>query len=152
MERHLIYPKSNNTAIEIAKHIVHKCINEGCPISNLQLQKILYFIQKSFLKENNRMAFSDRIEAWKFGPVVPEVYYRYSGFGAMPITIELSSEISLNPDDKQKIDEIVEKLRNCSPWELVEITHRPGGAWDQTVKTGCGFHDIIPISAIKEEE
>lgn len=152
MEKHVIYSKSKNSAMDIARYIVHKCIDDGHPISNLQLQKILYFIQKDFLQKESRLAFSDSIEAWKFGPVVPEVYYHYSGFGAMPITIELSPNVSLNSEDKSKVDEIVDKLRSYSPWELVEITHKPGGAWDKAVQTGCGYHDIIPISAIREEE
>ena len=37
-------------ALELAKYIVTKCIKDGCPISNLQLQKTLYFIQRQFLK------------------------------------------------------------------------------------------------------
>ena len=37
------------TAMDLAKYIVSKCYYDGCPISNLQLQKILYYIQKEFL-------------------------------------------------------------------------------------------------------
>lgn len=33
-------------ALDIAKYIVDKCTVEKCPITNLQLQKILYFLQK----------------------------------------------------------------------------------------------------------
>ena len=35
-------------AMELSTYIVSKCIKEDCPISNLQLQKILYYIQKAF--------------------------------------------------------------------------------------------------------
>ena len=38
-------------ATELAKYIVTKCTNEDQPITNLQLQKILYYIQKEFLKQ-----------------------------------------------------------------------------------------------------
>lgn len=111
MEKHVIYSKSKNSAMDIARYIVHKCIDDGHPISNLQLQKILYFIQKDFLQKESRLAFSDSIEAWKFGPVVPEVYYHYSG-SVQAITIELSPNVSLNSEDKSKVDEIVDKLRS----------------------------------------
>ena len=63
-------------AMELSTYIVSKCIKEDCPISNLQLQKILYYIQKAFLDRGDR-AFSDNIEAWQFGPVVPNVYRRH---------------------------------------------------------------------------
>ena len=62
------------TAIDLSKYIVSKCINDGYPISNLQFRKILYYIQKDFLSRDD-LAFSDGIEAWQFGPVVPNVYY-----------------------------------------------------------------------------
>ena len=61
-----------NKALDVAKYMVTKCVQDKCPISNLQVQKILYFIQKDFL-QNGSEAFSDDIEAWQFGPVVPEV-------------------------------------------------------------------------------
>lgn len=38
------------SAVDLSKYIVYKCITEGQPISNLQLQKILYYIQRNFLK------------------------------------------------------------------------------------------------------
>ena len=47
-------------AVELAKYIVSKCIKDEHPISNLQLQKILYYIQKRFVDEGTR-AFSDEI-------------------------------------------------------------------------------------------
>ena len=74
------------TAIDLSKYIVLKCIQDEHPISNLQLQKILYYIQKDFLSRDD-LAFSDSIEAWQFGPVVPNVYYYYCGYGAMPISL-----------------------------------------------------------------
>lgn len=51
------------SAVDLSKYIVYKCITEGQPISNLQLQKILYYIQREFLK-NDRIAFADDIQAW----------------------------------------------------------------------------------------
>ena len=74
-------------AIELAQYIVNKCIYDGHPITNMQLQNILFCIQKDYL-QHGRIAFNDDFEAWTFGPCIPEVFYHYSGFGAMPIDIE----------------------------------------------------------------
>lgn len=51
------------TALDLSKYIVSRCVNDGCPISNLQLQKILYYIQKEFLQTRNEVMFYDDIEA-----------------------------------------------------------------------------------------
>ena len=134
-------------AMELSTYIVSKCIKEDCPISNLQLQKLLYYIQKAFLDRGDR-AFSDNIEAWQFGPVVPNVYDHYCGYGAMPISFS-SIKYDVAKEDKQLIDSIVESKRVLAPWDLVEETHKKGGAWDKTYKNGSGSHEVIPTELIK---
>lgn len=136
------------TAIDLSKYIVLKCIQDEHPISNLQLQKILYYIQKDFLSRDD-LAFSDSIEAWQFGPVVPNVYYYYCGYGAMPIS--LTHEIyEVDSEDKSRIDAIVEEKRRLDPWTMVAETHKENGAWDQIYKNGLGNHRIIPTDLIKK--
>ena len=138
-------------ALDLSKYIVSKCIKDGHPISNLQLQKILYYIQREFLGRDE-IAFFDDIEAWQFGPVVPNVYYYFSGFGAMPISIPSADYPSLLDDmDMGTVDRIVEEKRNLKPWAMVSETHRSGGAWAQTYKDGEGLRKVIPVDLIKEE-
>lgn len=136
------------TAIDLSKYIVLKCIQDEHPISNLQLQKILYYIQKDFLSRDD-LAFSDSIEAWQFGPVVPNVYYYYCGYGAMPISS--THEIyEVDSEDKSRIDAIVEEKRRLDPWTMVAETHKENGAWDQIYKNGLGNHQIISTDLIKK--
>lgn len=135
-------------AIDLSKYIVSKCIKDDCPISNLQLQKILYYIQKDFLQRDKR-AFSDDIEAWQFGPVVPNVYYHYCGFGAMPIAFA-GEDGNVVPKDRKVIDKIVEEKRVLDPWTMVAETHKKNGAWDRIYKDGEGNHKVIPVDLIKE--
>lgn len=135
-------------AMDLAKYIVSKCTKENVPISNLQLQKILYYIQKEFLHKRGTIAFNDSIEAWQFGPVVPRVYYFFSGAGSMPILMQYN--IKIGKDDKKLIDSIVEEKRSLNPWEMVEDTHRPNGAWDSIYRDGRGASDVIPVEMIEE--
>ena len=53
--------------LDLALYIVNKCVNEGCLVTNLQLQKVLYYIQVEFLQKKGVLIFEDSIEAWKFG-------------------------------------------------------------------------------------
>lgn len=66
--------------IELSEYIITKCKNDGCPIKNIQLQFILYAIQEQFLKQN-RLAFENDFEAWKFGVCCPDAFYRFCGHG-----------------------------------------------------------------------
>lgn len=136
------------TALEIAKYVIDKCTREGHPISNLQLQKILYYIQKAFL-ENGTEAFEDDIEAWQFGPVVPSVYYQYCGFGAM--AIRMKYETSIREAFLKIIAPIVEVKRDLNPWIMVEDTHKDGKAWAEIYKDGIGNHQVIPKELIRRK-
>ncbi len=136
------------TALDLAKYIVSKCIKENNPISNLQLQKILYYIQREFLK-NGRPAFVDDIEAWQFGPVVPIVYYYYCGYGAMAI-LNLSDGYIVESGDALIIDRVVEEKRNLNPWDMVSDTHKSNGAWAQIYRNGEGNHQVIPLDLIRQ--
>jgi len=140
-------------AVELSKYIVTKCVNEDCPISNLQLQKILYYIQKGFLKRaDGKAAFIDEIEAWQFGPVVPSVYYYFCGFGAMPISRKYMDCGIEESEDKNLIDSIVITKRKLNPWEMVAETHKENGAWDMTYQNGKGNHKVISVDLIRCED
>ncbi|WP_028042021.1 Panacea domain-containing protein [Candidatus Stoquefichus massiliensis] len=133
--------------IEIAKYILSKCSQDNEPISNLQLQKILFFIQKDRLKHAGWFIRED-FEAWPYGPVIPQLYNIFCSYGAMPIDREYDN----NLDEKIKLDinETIERLRVMDPWVLVEKTHSLGGAWDQVYNNGSGYKKIIPKELIRE--
>lgn len=135
------------SALEIARYIINKCTVENSPISNLQLQKILYFLQKEYLVNKDRVLFSDEIQAWQFGPVVPEVYYQYCGFGSMAIT--MNYEVDVDNEDISIIDGIVNEKRCKNPWDLVSETHVDGKAWATIYRDGIGNHSIIPTELIR---
>lgn len=139
------------TAMDLSKYIVTKCVNDGCPLSNLQLQKILYYVQRDYLRRGE-CAFSDPIVAWQFGPVVPNVYYKFCGFGAMSITRQFAGfDAGISVRDLDLIDKIVEAKRILDPWDIVAETHKPGGAWDRTYRNGIGSGQVIPLDLIRAE-
>lgn len=130
-------------ALELSKYIVYNCINEYQPINNLQLQKILYCVQKEFLRHNN-IAFADDIEAWQFGPVVPDVYYYFCGFGVMPISFLCGDCPIIDEADAAVINEIVRAKRQLEPWTITADTNKPNGAWAQIYNNGIGNYNVIP--------
>lgn len=135
-------------ALNMAKYIIDKCTKDRYPISNLQLQKILYYIQREFLQQG-AMAFPENIEAWQFGPVVPGVYKQYCGFGALPIRMRYTVVIQEN--DQRIINPIIEKKRILNPWDMVSDTHSSGKAWDLIYNDGLGDHQVIPQDLIRNK-
>lgn len=145
--------KAKYDVLEVSRHIINYSNRMGYGVSNLKLQKLLYFVQAYFLAftESGAPCFKEKIEAWDFGPVVPNVYYYFCGYGAMKIMNYYDEDFSLNYEDRQIIDKIIIEKRDMDPWQLVEETHRAGGAWDKTYKKGFGNREVISIVLIKQE-
>ena len=122
----------------LAQYIINKCVTEDVPISNLQLQKILYFIQFNFFRNFNSPAFLDKIEAWQHGPVVPCVYDEFAYMAGNPIIREFNvdTNIFIHNVDRALVDRIVETCRILKPWDLVELTHKKGSPWEQVYEEG----------------
>lgn len=136
------------SALELSKYITAKCIQDERPITNLQLQRILYLVQRDFLQKRGCPAFEDSIQAWQFGPVIPEVYYYFCGFGVMPVS-HLYGQHEINPDDRAFVDSIIEAKRKLPPWDLTAETNKNDGAWDRTYQDGAGNKNVIPVSLMQ---
>ena len=138
-------------AVQLAWFILRRCANNGTPISNLQLQKMLYFLQRTNLQRENEALFFQNIRAWQFGPVVREVYYTFSVFSSLKIIPEDSDpnpvDIILEPFLLEEID----RRSTQRPWDLVDETHQKGGAWDIIFKDGLGNDKIIPLELIRND-
>lgn len=89
-------------------------------ISNLALQKLLYYIQAYSLITTGVPAFKNKIEAWTYGPVVPEVYYNFKND---PNKYKNNSFQKLDSNISNIVKIIVNNLGNLDPFELVRKTH-----------------------------
>ena len=116
-------------AKQIAQYVLEECENDGNSITNVQLQQILYCIQRAFLKERTEYCFADYFESFGFGPCVPNLYYHYAGFDAMPITNIMLRDGEIEADDKLLIDQIVAEKSALELWKLASDCCPTSGAW-----------------------
>ena len=137
-------------AVDVAKYIVTYCNHKNKPVSNLKLQKLMYYAWIDFYKETGNALFVDDICAWQLGPVVPEVYYEFCTYAGMPIVQEYDVDIASG--DTIILNRIIEKYLHFSASALVSRTHVVGGAWDSVFRGGAGLRSVIPFSLIKELE
>lgn len=108
--------------MDIAKYIIYHEDSQGRTVSNLRLQKLLYFVQAQFVVKKDSPCFSQRMEAWDYGPVVPEVYHSYKFFGSNAIPCTKSS-FRIGEADRALIDSMLDSCSNYSTSTLVEMTH-----------------------------
>lgn len=128
--------------LDISRYVINYSNKMDYGVSNLKLQKLLYFIQASFLMEaiDAEACFKEKIEAWNFGPVVPVAYHEFKQYGSADIPpvksyLTFSSgkpwdyerlvfdDSIIKERDKKIINEVIDDLSDFSAAELVSITH-----------------------------
>lgn len=138
------------TAMDVAKHIIYLCASTGRPVSNLKLQKMLYFVQGEYMKSKNGLPlFADDFEAWPYGPVVHEVYDNYKLYGSSDIYEGIDQDKVKDTGVCDIIDPVISRTRGMTAGELVNQTHQPNGAWAQ-MYNGL-FNQVIPKKLIYQE-
>lgn len=110
---------------DIAKYIIWRETRKGRPVSNLRLQKLLYFVYTYFLSNCFEPCFSEPIEAWTFGPVVPIVYGEYKIFGSSSISSPKNFFADfLLPSHRNVIDKMLDACAKYTTGDLVEVSHQ----------------------------
>ncbi len=126
-------------------------------ITNLQLVKMLYVAQGMSLAIFNKPLFDDdRIEAWRYGPVIPSIYHEFKQFKDNPIE---SKSICQDCDEYEEPELVDERKKNVVllTWKLykdipaerlIQLTHKAGTPWDVTDKRR--MNETIDNEAIKK--
>ena len=120
------------------------------PMTNLRINKLMYFAQGWHLQRFGTPLFPDKIIAWKYGPVVESIYRKYHSYGKNIITeCSPSFNISSIPSDKiQLLLDVYNKYRACSTSRLVEKSHERNTPWAKTYVEDQS--KTISIAVIKE--
>lgn len=140
------------TGLDIARFIIDFCYSYGRPVSNLELQKILYFLQVAYMRHNNgRELISDDFCAWQYGPVIPSVYSIFSAYGGALIKNSYNAS-NIVASIADFIRPLIRTLESMGPWALVDLSHEKGSPWDITYKKGRGNGEIIPKTLIAEDD
>lgn len=138
------------SVFDVASFIIDYYINnEEDSITNLQLNKLLYFAQGHYLARTETPLFDEKIEAWKYGPVVPSIYSIYKKYGKSPITKldKHNSSINFKKEEMQVIIDVLREYGKYSPSALVNLTHKDGTPWSQVFI--FGENSIISIEELK---
>ncbi|MGK8328482.1 Panacea domain-containing protein, partial [Pseudomonas aeruginosa] len=96
------------SSIDVAKFFLAQSNEEaGDLVSNLKLQKLVYYAQGFHLAVYDEPLFTDSIEAWTHGPVVPNVYHHYKQFGSgsIPAPIDFNLE-AFSPEQVELLNEV----------------------------------------------
>lgn len=113
------------TALDVANYFLFKANDDGDLITNLKMQKLLYYAQAWHLVNFDAPLFKETIRAWALGPVVKEVYDKLKEFGASPIKYESTGKETAVFSKKQVdyLNEFYDVFFELSAHDLVNMTH-----------------------------
>lgn len=134
--------KTKHKVLDIAKYIAYKSTNDLKAVSNLHLNRLLFFIQGEYFIKTGDFLFQDDFKAYPYGVIIDEVYHEYWYYGGSNI-YESEQRIPLDIRTEIIIDRILEKFYNISHYKIVNMAQRDGGAWDTTYENGLGERGII---------
>lgn len=109
-------------------------------ITHLKVQKLLYFAEGVYSAVTNNDIFKEKIMAWPHGPVVVEVYEKFSASGSKELEFDDSywnivQKINEDNEVFNILEFVYENYAGYTAWQLREKTHVAGGPWQITVDT-----------------
>jgi uncharacterized phage-associated protein len=126
----------------VANFVLDRSERAGVGLTNLAINKVLYFVHGNFFAHASRSLIREQPEAWEFGPVYREIYRQFRGFEKKPIATRakrldplsgtmVTFDFEFPHEDLRLAIPIVDFYIRIPVWKLVELSHIPGGPWHQ---------------------
>ena len=133
--------------LDIAAYIIKLSDEIGEPVTNMKLQKLIYYTFVWYAVEKNKPLFKEKIRAWKYGPVITSVYDAYQEYGADVIKeIKSGNPDSLDDFTKSLVEDIFKVYGGKNAIELMNLAHSEA-PWRDTFDPK-NQNKAIPFEAI----
>lgn len=143
----------NTNALSVANYFIELATNDKKPIRPLGLVKRVYIAHGFALALLGHGLLDerfDKVEAWKYGPVIPSVYHSFKQYKSNPIkekTVVMEwDDIKGEPifetpklikeDEKAIVEMVWRRYASFLDNELVSLTHKQGSPWNLCFKEG----------------
>lgn len=152
--------KLKDNIIQDAYYLISKFNNDGKDVTNLQIQKLMYFFESYYMNiyDDVDKLYDCNFCAWAFGPVAIPLYKEFRKFGndKIELTEENKKEgENISKDKKELLDIIYNAFKETPAIKLVELTHMQGSPWYEVWerngrKVGYGSNTHIDKQQSKE--
>jgi uncharacterized phage-associated protein len=141
------------TALQLGSELVRRSAARGQPLTNLSAQKLAYFAHGWHLALLGEPLIMENFEAWRYGPVLPELYHVFKVFSGNPIPpdhplIEQQPRLDDASMSAQLIERVLDVYSGYGSSGLVSISHDPSGPWYPAYHSPS-VSSIIPHHAIQ---
>ena len=141
-------------ASTVANEFFRLAKEQGRALTPMQYVKLTYIAHGWSLALRQSPLISEPVEAWKFGPVIPQLYHRLKGYGSGPVTAPIADVLwtqpeTLDDDTRGLLRGVFEKYGALTGIQLSHLTHKPGTPWS-AVYDPEGWGEQIPNALIRE--
>ncbi|RVU29958.1 Panacea domain-containing protein [Neptunomonas marina] len=136
------------TALQIANALIQKAHQENNPISNMKLQKLVYFAYGWYYAIKEERLFEEPIQAWKYGPVLPDLYHKFKLYFSNPIPVNhfFVPDGQISEEHQELVDKIWEVYGRFTAGQLSDRTHMHDTPWDRA------YHQGLSNVQIKDDD
>lgn len=131
----------------VANLMLDEADRNGIVLTNLALQKLLYFAHGIFLNESKCPLVKGYFEAWQYGPVHPIAYKAFRSSGGEPIRMRAEGQDALtgnkksisqpdNPAVRRLVQQVLNSYGKLSAGRLVDLSHAKNSPWHYIVDKG----------------
>ena len=113
-------------------------------ITNLKLQKLLYYAQGYFLAKKDTSLFEEDILAWEHGPVVRKIYDKYKNNGSNGIKYDNDFKAEIDSETERILEDVYNDYGQYTAWKLRNMTHEEE-PWKNTLR-----NEVISKDKIKD--
>lgn len=146
-----MYSSGKYNSRTVANSFLTLASQEEKVLTHMQVQKLSFLAHGWGLAFDNHL-INDEVQAWRYGPVFPQMYSAFQRFGHRPIPSlfflpDGTAPLIQDDDDLELLEAVLNGYGHFSGPELSTLTHRPNSPWDQTYEDGKNV--VIPDRIIK---
>lgn len=143
-----------NDVLTVADALLKIAKRHGKGLTPMQLMKLTYLAHGWSLAIRSRGLFRNKIEAWQYGPIIPDLYHATRSHGLNPIPLEIINEndihqIQVSDDDRSFLSSVFDKYGHLDGVSLSYLTSQSGSPWDQIYRLGAP-DIVIPDDLISQ--
>jgi uncharacterized phage-associated protein len=131
------------SSLGVANEFLKLANGAGRDVNAQQLSKLTYLANAWSLALDDKRLVKEVLEAWKYGPMQPELYEAVKKFGGDAVTEVLPAPLGgLKEADLRRIKEVYVIYGGCSGPELSAMTNGTGSPFSGTAQ-GCPIKDRV---------
>jgi uncharacterized phage-associated protein len=140
-----------NDARVVANHFIRLSKETNDLLTPMQILKLVYLAHGWMLGLYGRPLISQNVMAWKYGPVIVDVYHSLKSFRATDVDREIVSPVNgtLGELEADLVTKIYNAYKDWNGIELSNLTHRPDSPWSVTVDKS-GLDSVISNDLIQD--